>query len=77
MLFSNSYYRKGGKILFYSKVIEYCNKNNLSVSAFEKKCGLTNGTVNGWKTKGSNPSFTSLKKIEKATKIPIQKWLKG
>lgn len=62
--------------MFYSKVIEYCNKNNISVSAFEKKCGLTNGTVNGWKTKGSNPSFTTLQKIEKATKIPIQKWLK-
>lgn len=62
--------------MFYSKVIEYCIKNNLSTSAFEKKCGLSNGTVNGWKTKGSNPSLTTLQKIEKATKIPVHKWLK-
>lgn len=62
--------------MIYSKVIDYCNKNNLSISAFEKKCELANGTVNGWKTKGSNPSVATLQKIEKATKIPIQKWLK-
>lgn len=61
--------------MIYPKVIEYCNKNGLSVSAFEKKCGLTNGTVNGWKAKGSNPSIKSLQKIEAATKIPIKKWL--
>ena len=62
--------------MFYLKVVEYCEKNNISISAFEKKCGLTNGTVNGWKTKGSNPSFNSLEKIVKATKIPISKWIK-
>lgn len=62
--------------MFYSKVIDYCKKNNLSISAFERKCGLTNGTVNGWRARGSNPSYSTLQKIEKATKIPISKWLK-
>lgn len=62
--------------MFYPKVIEYCKKNNLSISAFEKMCGLTNGTVNGWKVKGSNPSFTTMQKIVKATGISISKWLK-
>lgn len=62
-------------MLIYSKVMEYCDKHNLSVSAFERKCGLANGTVSGWKN-GSNPSVTTLKKIETATKIPIARWLK-
>lgn len=62
--------------MVYPKVIEYCKKNNLTVSAFEKKCGLTNGTVNGWRAKGNNPSLATLQKIEKATKISIAKWLK-
>ena len=65
---------KGGKILIYQKIIEYCEKKNLNVSSFEKKCGLTNGTVNGWKN-GSKPSLDSLQKIESATKIKVQKWI--
>ena len=66
---------KGGKTLFYQKVIAYCEKHNLSVSAFETKCGLANGTVNGWKN-GSDPSLVSLKRISEATKISVAKWLK-
>ena len=31
---------------------------------------------NGWKVKGSNPSFTTMQKIVKATGISISKWLK-
>lgn len=58
----------------YNKISQYCNKNNLSIKAFEEKCGLSNGTVNGWKN-GGNPSVETLKKIAKATKIPIEKWV--
>lgn len=65
---------KGGKNLIYQKIMEYCDKNNLSIAGFERKCGLSNGTVSGWKN-GSNPSLDSLYKIESATKIPIKKWL--
>ena len=60
--------------MVYPKIIEYCNKNNLSVSAFEKKCGLANGTVSGWKN-GGNPSLTTLIKIENATKVPLKQWI--
>lgn len=62
--------------MFYKKILEYCEKNNLSISAFEKKCGLANGTVKGWEN-GSNPSLNSLYKIEKSTKIPVKKWLES
>lgn len=61
--------------MVYPKVIEYCNKHKISISAFEKKCGLTNGTVNGWRARGGEPSLTTVKKISEATKIPVQKWL--
>lgn len=55
--------------------MDYCNQNRLSVSAFEKKCGLANGTVGKWKD-GGNPSLETLQKIVAATDIPIEKWMK-
>lgn len=60
--------------MVYSKVIDYCVRNGMSVMAFEKKCGLTNGTVNGWKN-GNNPSMASLGKIVKATEVPLEFWV--
>lgn len=61
--------------LIYNKIIKYCNENSLSVSAFEKKCGLTNGTIGKWKN-GGNPSLETLHKIVLATGIPIDEWMK-
>lgn len=61
--------------MVYNNVIEYCGKNNISISAFEKKCGLPNGLVGKWKEKGYEPSVSTLQKIESATKVPIKKWL--
>jgi DNA-binding phage protein len=61
----------------YHKIIQYCNKNKLSVSAFEKKCGIPNGSVYGWKKTGGNPSLDTLLKIVSATGIPIEEWTSG
>lgn len=61
--------------MVYPKVIKYCKENNLSISAFEKKCGLSNGTVSGWKENGE-PSLMSLQKIVSATGIKAEEWLK-
>ena len=61
--------------LIYNKIIKYCNENSLSVSAFEKKCGLANGTVGKWKN-GGNPSLETVHKIVLATGIPIDEWMK-
>ena len=66
---------KGEKIVIYKKIIHYSNKNNLSISAFERKCGLANGTVGKWKD-GGNPSLETLQKIVMATGIPIEEWMK-
>lgn len=62
--------------MIYKKIIKYCKANNLSVSAFEKKCGIGNGTVGRWKD-GSKPSLDTLEKIEKATGIPISDLVSG
>lgn len=61
--------------MIYNKIIKYCNENSLSVSAFEKKCGIANGTVCKWKD-GGNPSLETLHKIVLATGIPIDEWMK-
>lgn len=53
--------------MFYKKVEAYCKKNNIAISAFEKKCGLGNGTIGGWVD--SNPRIDSLEKV--ATEMGI------
>lgn len=61
--------------MIYDKVIEYCEKNKLSIAAFEKKCGIGNGTIGRWENKSSLPTMSTLQKMEIATKIPIRKWV--
>lgn len=53
--------------MYYKKVEEYCKKNNIAISVFEKKCGLGNGTISGWVN--SNPRIDSLQKV--ATEMGI------
>ena len=61
--------------MIYNRIINYCNQNSLSVSAFEKKCGLANGTVGKWRD-GGNPSLETVQKIVSATGISIEEWMK-
>ena len=61
--------------MIYNRIINYCNQNSLSVSAFEKKCGLSNGTVGKWRD-GGNPSLETLQKIVSETGVPISEWIK-
>lgn len=53
--------------MLYDKVFQYCKKNSIPISVFEKECGLGNATIRGWKT--SNPRVDSLQKV--ATKMGI------
>lgn len=61
--------------MFFEKVDKYCKENNLSISAFEKKCDLPNGLVGKWKLNSYTPCVATLKKISNATGIPIEKWI--
>lgn len=62
-------------MVLYAKILDYCSKNQLSISGFEKKCGLSNGAVSKWENNGY-PSIPTLKKIEIATGVPISEWVK-
>lgn len=62
--------------MLYEKILDYCEKEGLSISAFEKKCDIGNGTVGRWKDDASKPSLTTLEKIAKATKVSVTEWLK-
>ena len=66
---------EGGKALFYQKVLDYCKSQNISISAFEKKCGIGNGTIGRW-ADGSKPSIETLIKIANATGIAVEEWVK-
>lgn len=61
--------------MIYDKVKAYCEKNNTSICALEKKCGIGNGTIRLWKD--SSPSLSTLLKLEKGTGVPVAKWIKG
>lgn len=61
--------------MVYQKILKYCKENNLSISAFEKKCGIGNGTISAWKD-GSVPSLRTLEKIEKTTGITVSELVK-
>lgn len=66
----------------YEKILEYCREKKISISAFEKLCGLTNGTVGKWNPersakRTSNPSLDSLMKMSKATGIPMTELISG
>ena len=58
--------------MVYDMIVKYCKENDISISAFEKKCGFGNGTVGKWNGE-INPSLESLKIISKHTGIDLKK----
>ena len=62
--------KKGGCLMIYRKIIKYCEENNISIAALEKKCNIGNGTSGKW-GKGGRPSLNPLKKISKVTGITV------
>lgn len=59
----------------YDKVSFYCKNRGISISEFEKRCHLGNGTVGKWKLKNLKPSVTTLNKLSEATNLPLTYWL--
>jgi transcriptional regulator with XRE-family HTH domain len=62
--------KKGGCLMIYRKIIKYCEENNISIAALEKKCNIGNGTIGKWE-KGGKPSLDTLEKISKVTGITV------
>lgn len=61
--------------MIHDKIVAYCREHNISIMAFEKKCGLANTTVGNWENDKLKPSLSSLTKNADATGIPIADWL--
>lgn len=55
--------------MLFEKIDIFCKDNNLPLYLFEKKCGLGNGTISGWKT--ASPRIDSLQKVAKEMGITI------
>ena len=61
--------------MLYERVVEYCERNGMTISAFEKHCGLANGTVAKWKDNPGGARIDTILKIVERTGISIQKWV--
>lgn len=61
--------------MFYKKVTDYCEKNNISINAFEDMCNLGNGVIGKCKDGSSKPSLTTLERIAKTTKTKVGDWV--
>lgn len=61
--------------MIYDRIEAYCKKNKISLYEFEIQCGIGNGTIGQSRKRGGGLSLKTLKKIEKATKIPIGEWV--
>ena len=59
--------------MLYKKIKSYCKENHISLAAFEKRCGLGNGTIKGWIS--SSPRLDSLDKVSKETGMTIAELL--
>lgn len=59
--------------MIFQWVKDYCEREGISIAAFEKKCGIGNGTVDDWgkEVKPSIPSMASLIKISEATGVSL------
>ena len=61
--------------MLYDRVSEYCIEEGITISEFEKRCKIGNGTVGKWKDDKTQPTMKTLLKISKCTGISIGYWL--
>ena len=65
---------KGSVYLIYETVKELCDKKGISIAKLEKKAGLGNGTIRGWKN--SDPRIDSVKAVADVLNVKVDKLLK-
>lgn len=65
---------KGSVYLIYETVKEFCDKKGISIAKLEKKAGLGNGTISGWKN--SYPRIDSVKAVADVLNVKVDTLLK-
>ena len=53
----------------------YCEENDMTISEFQRKCGLSPSIVFKWKSGAVKPTIRLLEKVAAHTGIPVSKWL--
>ncbi|MDE7016902.1 MAG: helix-turn-helix transcriptional regulator [Lachnospiraceae bacterium] len=51
------------------KILEFCKKQEISISSLEKRSGIANGTISRWNK--SSPTLSSLQKIANVLGIKV------
>ena len=65
---------RGEYIVIYENIVEIAKNQKLSICALEKKAGLGDGTIGGWRK--SSPNVDSLSKVADALNVSITKLLR-
>ena len=61
--------------MIYENVKKLCDEIGISINALEKKTGLANGTIGGWRHK--TPKIYTLMKVAKGLDVPLDKLIEG
>lgn len=59
--------------MIFTKIVELCEKNGVSIAKLEKSCGLGNATIRGWDE--STPRIDNLKKVADYFGVSIEYFL--
>lgn len=58
----------------YENVKALCDKKNISIMELEKKAGVGNGVVGGWRT--ATPNMKTLQKVADALGVSVSRLMK-
>lgn len=57
-----------------SAVARYCEKRGITVSEFERACGLTQGIVRKWEK--HSPTLANIERISAGTGLTVAYWVR-
>lgn len=55
--------------MVYDRIKELCQKKRMSIRVLEKKAGLGNGTIGGWRT--NSPTLDKLQAVAKVLNVKV------
>lgn len=59
----------------YDKIKKLCEAKGISISECEKRAGIGNGVIAGWKA--SDPQLSKIYAVAKVLEVPITNFLEG